>query len=205
MPASNTAVCNRRARQGEPFCVSHALVPVQGREILPREPRAQGAVAAFPPGPRPQLARGHRGLPSPEAQRAAQRGVRHHFSRLPASADPYRRTLPGNHRRGGRVPAGRRAEGSGQQRRGCGACITTIPSKISEPSDADRGITLKLGRALALIDVRAARSPGRHRRHLRVDGRARVHLIRCIALRPRSPPPVPRPRGSGPGAVRGEP
>ena len=28
------------------------------------------------------------------------------------------------------------------------------PSKISEPSEADRSITLKLGRALALIDVR---------------------------------------------------
>ena len=28
------------------------------------------------------------------------------------------------------------------------------PSGISEPSEADRGITLKLGRALALVDIR---------------------------------------------------
>jgi len=28
------------------------------------------------------------------------------------------------------------------------------PSNISEPSEADRGITLKLGRALALVDIR---------------------------------------------------
>ena len=28
------------------------------------------------------------------------------------------------------------------------------PSGVSEPSEADRGITLKLGRALALVDIR---------------------------------------------------
>ena len=32
--------------------------------------------------------------------------------------------------------------------------IHNHPSGVSEPSEADRGITLKLGRALALVDVR---------------------------------------------------
>jgi DNA repair protein RadC len=46
------------------------------------------------------------------------------------------------------------------------------PSGVAEPSEADRAITLKLSKALALRRDQAARSPRRHRRRLRQPRRA---------------------------------
>ena len=108
-------------------------------------------------------ARGHPGVPTPEAHRPAQRGVRHHLSGHPPPPDRNRRAVPGHRRRGGRVPARGRAAGAREERRGRGA----LPQ-----SPLRRGGALRIrprhhpeAQPGSGADRRAAaRSPRRHRR-----------------------------------------
>ena len=140
---------------------------------------------------------GERALSQVAAVRLSVRGVRVPLPRQPPSRDRVRGAVP-------RLDRRRRAC---IRARSCGAASRTTrpalilahnhPSGISEPSQADRTITLRLRDALALD--RRARARPHHRRRRRADlaRRARLALSASPAPPPRCGRILRRVRGAG--------
>ena len=154
---------DRRALPGERAASGRRATPPCRR---PSSSRAGTTARRCAPGPALDAPDDHAQIPAGAAARSALRGVLLPVPRQPPPAHRLRGAVPRHHRRRQRPSArGRATDARSTTRPRSSSRTTTLPGSL-EPSQADELITRRLREALALVDVRRARSLHRRRRQL---------------------------------------